>query len=89
MKLGTKISDELVFQCRWKYAIWMSSLGDITFVLKTGNSRPNALSRTGRELASLGLLQDKSARTTGPTGRQWTTIDRTSHHGRPDGRPQP
>ncbi|CAA7052679.1 unnamed protein product [Microthlaspi erraticum] len=40
-----------------------SRLGDITFVLKTGNT----LGRTGRELASLGLLQDRSGRTTAPS----------------------
>ncbi|CAA7051752.1 unnamed protein product [Microthlaspi erraticum] len=85
-------ADELVFQCRWKYAIWISRLGDITFVLKTG---PQPAERTRPDRKGIGFARpspgpirphDRTVR----AGRQWTTIDREHHiTADPDGRPNP
>ncbi|CAA7051432.1 unnamed protein product [Microthlaspi erraticum] len=69
-----------------------SSLGDITFVLKTG---PQPAERTRPDRKGIGFARpspgpirphDRTVR----AGRQWTTIDREHHiTADPDGRPHP
>ncbi|CAA7022278.1 unnamed protein product [Microthlaspi erraticum] len=71
MKLTPRYPDELLFQCRWKYAIWISHLGDITFVLKTG---PQPAERTRPDRKGIGFARPSPGRIR--PGRQWTTIDR-------------
>ncbi|CAA7059326.1 unnamed protein product [Microthlaspi erraticum] len=61
-----------------EYAIWISRLGDITFVLKTG---PQPAERTRPDRKGIGFARPSPGpirphdRTVRP-GRQWTTIDR-------------
>ncbi|CAA7026199.1 unnamed protein product [Microthlaspi erraticum] len=87
---GTSLTEALRVDRHASSAKFLSRLGDITFVLKTGpqpaeRTRPD---RKGIDFArpSPGPIRphDRTVR----AGRQWTTIDR-EHHITADGRPHP
>ncbi|CAA7020984.1 unnamed protein product [Microthlaspi erraticum] len=91
-KNRTKIARWLVFQCRWKYAIWISAFRRYhvcteDWLQPAERTRPD---RKGIGFArpSPGPIRphDRTVR----AGRQWTTIDREHHiTADPDGRPHP